>query len=404
MADLQIRVTAMLDQNSSKTKIQSQLDEIAKGLKLTVGIDPKQLSEFNNQLKQIQQQFKQTSNTKIVTDQDVNKIKEVYTSIDKAVEKYSQLGTVKISQNLDPVTKELQSFQLQVTKANGEVDKLKFTLASLRGIQGVNGFVMTGQSSTNNTQAITERQLQQEQQINRTIEQRSQALANQLQLYQRTAEIQASALRNNPNKIISPEQDVALTNYLNNVRSLNVSTPQLQQRMRELGLDFREVSSQAQTAGRNSMTFGESLQTAMEKFPIWMVASTAFFQTFNFFKNGIEYVNELNQALTQISIVTYQNQQQVAALGESYNKLAQSMGVTTMDIANEATELYRQGLSADQVTERMKIITQYAKISSLDTKNASEIMTAAINSMGVSAQRASDVWSYLGKQNCPLAS
>jgi TP901 family phage tail tape measure protein len=107
-------------------------------------------------------------------------------------------------------------------------------------------------------------------------------------------------------------------------------------------------------------------------------------------------VNELNKSLTEISIVTYLNQQQVSALGEEYNKLAQQMGVTTKDIAQEATELYRQGLSADEVTSRMKVITEYAKISSIDTKTASEIMTAAINSMGVSATRAADVWSLLG--------
>jgi TP901 family phage tail tape measure protein len=44
----------------------------------------------------------------------------------------------------------------------------------------------------------------------------------------------------------------------------------------------------------------------------------------------------------------------------------------------------------------MKTIIEYAKISSLDINTASEIMTAAINSMGVSAKRAADVWSYLG--------
>jgi hypothetical protein len=240
------------------------------------------------------------------------------------------------------------------------------------------------------------------------IRQQNQALEQQLQLYQRQAEIQVRALRNNPNKIISSDQQTALTNYLNNVRSLSTSNPELQQQMRQLGLDFREISSQTVTAGRNAMTFGQALQTAFEKFPIWMVASTAFFQTFNFFKDGINYVNELNKSLTEISIVTGQNQQQVAALAEQYNKLGQSMGVTTDDITKEAAELYRQGLTEDQVATRMKTITEYAKISSLDTKTASEIMTAAINSMGVSAQKAADVWSYMGdatatgKHMCPV--
>jgi TP901 family phage tail tape measure protein len=72
------------------------------------------------------------------------------------------------------------------------------------------------------------------------------------------------------------------------------------------------------------------------------------------------------------------------------------MGVTTLELSKTAASLYRQGLSQDEIAQRMKIITEYAKISSLDVSTATEIMTAAINSMGVSAKRASDVWSYLG--------
>lgn len=127
-----------------------------------------------------------------------------------------------------------------------------------------------------------------------------------------------------------------------------------------------------------------------------MVASTAFFQSWNFFKDGISYVNDLNKALTEISIVTYKDQAQVSALGEQYNKLGQQIGVSTDELAKTSAELYRQGLTTDQVNSRLRIVTQYAKISSLDTQTASEIMTAAINSMGVSARKAADVWSLLG--------
>jgi hypothetical protein len=408
--DLRIKIIGTLNSGATITELNSALQKIESKINkinVNVNINDKQLNEALNQINKIQNQLK-SGNSKIISDRDVNSIKEVYSSIEKAVEKYSQLGQVKISQNINPVTKEIEAFQLQVTRATGEVDKLKFELASLKGIQGINGFVLTNQSSTDNTEAIRERQLQQEQSINRVIEQRRQELQQQLQLYQRQAEIQASALRNNPNKIISSDQQIALTNYLNNIRALNTTTPELQQRMRQLSLDFREISSQTLTAGRNATTFGQALQTAFEKFPIWMVASTAFFQTFNFFKDGINYVNELNKSLTEISIVTGESQQQVAALAEQYNKLGQSMGVTTDDITKEAAELYRQGLTEDQVAARMKTITEYAKISSLDTKTASEIMTAAINSMGVSAQKAADVWSYMGdatatgKHMCPV--
>jgi TP901 family phage tail tape measure protein len=112
--------------------------------------------------------------------------------------------------------------------------------------------------------------------------------------------------------------------------------------------------------------------------------------------------------LTDISIVTGQSQQQVASLGQEYNKLAGTLGVTGDQLSKTAADLYRQGLSASEVKSRMQEITKYANISSIDVQQASEIMTAAINSMGVSANKASDTWAFLGdatatgKQMCSL--
>lgn len=107
-------------------------------------------------------------------------------------------------------------------------------------------------------------------------------------------------------------------------------------------------------------------------------------------------MNELNKALTEIAIVTGQTQQQVAKLGEEYNKLAYQMGVTTGDIARASVEFLRQGLSQEEAMKRVQVATEYAKISSLDFNKAAEILTATTNSMNVDIQRAADVFAYLG--------
>lgn len=132
------------------------------------------------------------------------------------------------------------------------------------------------------------------------------------------------------------------------------------------------------------------------KFPIWMAASTAFYQSLNFFVDGISYVNELNKSLTEISIVTGQSQAQVAELGQEYQQLAHDMGVLTQEIASATTEFYRQGLTQEEVMQRVATTTQYAKISNLQFKQSAEILTATVNSMNVDIDRASDVFSYLG--------
>jgi TP901 family phage tail tape measure protein len=75
------------------------------------------------------------------------------------------------------------------------------------------------------------------------------------------------------------------------------------------------------------------------------------------------------------------------------------MGVTTMDVANMSTEFYRQGLSQDEVNERMKETIKYSKIAGITTEETAKILTASANSYGVTGkgvEKLVDVLSYLG--------
>jgi hypothetical protein len=96
-------------------------------------------------------------------------------------------------------------------------------------------------ASLASAQAEDKLNVAQQQAINKNAEITRQ-LQQQLQVYQRQAEIQAKGLLNNKNKILSPDQVTALNNYLTSVKGLNIQTPQLQQRMQQLGLDFKEIS------------------------------------------------------------------------------------------------------------------------------------------------------------------
>lgn len=72
------------------------------------------------------------------------------------------------------------------------------------------------------------------------------------------------------------------------------------------------------------------------------------------------------------------------------------MNVTATEIASAAVEFWRQGLSEDQVNQRLVAATQYAKISALEFQESAELITAATNTLDVGAQRVADVFAYLG--------
>lgn len=72
------------------------------------------------------------------------------------------------------------------------------------------------------------------------------------------------------------------------------------------------------------------------------------------------------------------------------------MKVSSTEIAVAAVEFWRQGLSESEVNSRLKATIQYAKISAMEFDEAAELITAATNTMQLSAQRVADVFAYLG--------
>lgn len=267
---LKILITAQLDENASKDTIQKQLNTIQSKLNLTIGIDAQQISQTANQVKQLQSQFeKQSKGIKIINDENVvssiNQIKkgipEIYTSIDKALEKYKQFGQVKIEKTFDPVTRELSGFTLQLEKAQGLIERIKFDLVQLKMPDGAqNVFQVTNRKIIDDTEKIREKQLQLEQKIDTQIQKQNEKLQHQLEIFKRQAEINAKNLQRRYGDAVDTN---ALNNYLASVRNLSTSTPDVKRKMDELNMTFKEISANVKSSSSHVLDFGEALKTAM---------------------------------------------------------------------------------------------------------------------------------------------
>lgn len=116
----------------------------------------------------------------------------------------------------------------------------------------------------------------------------------------------------------------------------------------------------------------------------------------NMWSDALDYARTYYDLLNEIRIVSGYSEDQVKVLGQQYRDIAREMKVSSTEIAEAAVEYWRQGLPADEVNDRLVQTIQYAKVSSLEFSESAELMTAATNAMGVSAQRVADVWTYLG--------
>lgn len=123
-------------------------------------------------------------------------------------------------------------------------------------------------------------------------------------------------------------------------------------------------------------------------------------------QNTVEYVSEYSDKMSEIQMITLKTDEEVARLADTYRDLAAMMNVSSLDMADAAIYFTRQGLGAAEIENRLKNVTMYAKAANVEFKDASEIITAVVNSMGLvneemtdgrsAAQRVADVFLKVG--------
>lgn len=105
----------------------------------------------------------------------------------------------------------------------------------------------------------------------------------------------------------------------------------------------------------------------------------------------IQTVKELNEAMTDVQMVTEGSSYQTQKLATQYAEMAKQMGATTTEIAKGATEWLRQGKSIEETTELLKQSTIMSKVGAIEASKATELLTSTLNGYKMSASDASHV-------------
>jgi len=107
-------------------------------------------------------------------------------------------------------------------------------------------------------------------------------------------------------------------------------------------------------------------------------------------QNTVEYVSEYSDKMNEIQMITMKTDDEISQLASTYRNIAADMSVSSLDMADAAIYFTRQGLAAEEIEKRLKNVTMYAKAANVEFKDASEIITSVVNSMGLVAQQAED--------------
>lgn len=122
---------------------------------------------------------------------------------------------------------------------------------------------------------------------------------------------------------------------------------------------------------QNSLS--QSIQSSVENFIKYQVAMEAINKITSEFTSAIY---DMNEAMTQVRMVTMDSYEDTVALADSYTKLAKQLGTTTTTVAEGADAWLRQGYSAQDAMEMLKQSTTLAVVGQLNASEATDQLTA----------------------------
>lgn len=320
--------------NKSKEKLTNQINEFAKSgssskkeiaqlnQELNKATDNKGLENIGNTFEQMQSQAKNAQSLATQTER-VSKEKKKLTD---ELEVLNSKGKIT-SQRFHEITKEInrmstvrgvkdlrnQFNELNLTPAQKQLETAKVSMQ-----KKLRDLARSGQFTTNELKQIGtgiysadkiaqldkfERKIKD---LKSTISKSSGVTSQQdLDIFKQQAELNAQNIKRTHGTTVDNK---ALDDYLQKVNRLRTDTPDLKNKMRQLGMEFKQVSANAKDMSgalqSSGMSITEMMRTALVKFPIWMASATIFYQPIRIGQDLVRTLIDINTQMTTLSRVT----------------------------------------------------------------------------------------------------
>lgn len=122
----------------------------------------------------------------------------------------------------------------------------------------------------------------------------------------------------------------------------------------------------------------------------WEISSSVINKVTGVISEAYGYVKNLDSSLNNIRIVTGKSADEMDRFAKTANQAAQKLGASTVDYTNAALIYYQQGLGDVEAQKRAEITTKVSNITGLSGEDASQYVTAVLNSYRVGTDQAEE--------------
>lgn len=197
---------------------------------------------------------------------------------------------------------------------------------------------------------------------------------------------------------------VSFQNYLTslNPKALTQFSAEIAQINRLLGTGTKEATTQAnleiqklkaqmKSLGYEGGTAFTTLLGKLKTYTSYFASSMIVMGLYSGITNLISNVKDLDEAMTDLRIVTGGTREETEELLSTYNKMAQQLGTTTVSVSEGAVDWLRQGYSEEDARELLKQSMTLSIVGAMDSADATDALTAALKGYRLQVSEASDV-------------
>lgn len=207
------------------------------------------------------------------------------------------------------------------------------------------------------------------------------------------------------------EFNSATSGILNEIKSLNSqiisdetyknidkNSKGLGDTLKVLGMEYDQVGEKAKLSltaqeqmYQDTEKVAQSLKSVLGELGVVFSAAWVVNQLQTLARQSFDFYKSLDNALTEISIVSDLSRKQVQGLTDDFIRLSKQTGMAIDDIAKASVIFFQQGLNTKDVLTMTEVTAQFAKVASTTVEDAADKLTAAVNGFQIGVDRASEV-------------
>lgn len=157
-----------------------------------------------------------------------------------------------------------------------------------------------------------------------------------------------------------------------------------------VGQTSNQVHQLSKSANSANTAFGKLGSTISETFSTSRMTMTAFLAVMNEIrkagKNAQQTIQELDKAITDLSIATNMSREETAKLVKNYNDYAKELKSTTVQVSSAADDWLRAGKTMGEADALIKDSIMLSKLGQIDSGAATEDLLATMNGFNMSVE------------------